>query len=186
MCLGSGQAVQVGGVWETERVCGGLCGAGRRVDSLAVEGEASWDPYPPPPGWGLMMGEGNPVMDKGKTAFRLWEHGAHRGMLPVQDDLGDVFHRVQKVVVPPLIPVDGHRAIFVHAARGAHSCPRVNRPHLSAAPPSSRRAKGRPVATEEKRQGGSTPHFAQTWHIMAHKNPILIRHRGEGGRQSPG
>lgn len=59
--------------------------------------------------------------------------GAHRGVLPVQDDLGDVFHGVQKVIVPPLIPVDGHRAIFVHAARKGQGCPRGNRPHFSRA-----------------------------------------------------
>lgn len=39
----------------------------------------------------------------------------HRRVLPVQDDLGDVLHRVQEVVVPPLVPVDGHRAILIHA-----------------------------------------------------------------------
>lgn len=48
----------------------------------------------------------------------------HRGVLPVQDDLRDVLHGVQQVVVPPLIPVDGHRAVLVHAARQkhGHSC----------------------------------------------------------------
>lgn len=41
--------------------------------------------------------------------------GTHRGMLPVQDDLWNVLHRMQEVIVSPLIPVDGHRAIFIHA-----------------------------------------------------------------------
>lgn len=42
----------------------------------------------------------------------------YRGVLPVQDDLGDVVGRVQQVVVPPLVPVDGHGAVFIHAAGG--------------------------------------------------------------------
>lgn len=81
-------------------------------------------PSAPAPGWGWMLGEGDPV--------------AHRGMLPVQDDLRDVFHRMQKMIVSPLVPVDSHCAIFIHAARERHGCPHVNRPHLSAALPTSR------------------------------------------------
>lgn len=40
---------------------------------------------------------------------------AYCRMLPVQDDLRDVVSRVQQVVVPPFVPVDGHCPIFVHA-----------------------------------------------------------------------
>lgn len=58
----------------------------------------------------------------------------HRGMLPVQDNLGDVFHRVQKVVVSPLVPVDGHRAVLIHAARQTYGGSYVNRLKPSAAP----------------------------------------------------
>lgn len=36
-------------------------------------------------------------------------------MLPVQDNLWDVLHRVQKVVVPPFVPVNGHCPVFIHA-----------------------------------------------------------------------
>ena len=58
--------------------------------------------------------------------------GTHRGVLPVEDDLRDVLHRVQEVIVSPLVPVDGHRAVFVHAVRHVPSHPRGHRPHLSA------------------------------------------------------
>lgn len=64
-------------------------------------------------------------------------------MLPVQDDLGDVFHGVQKVVVSPLVPVNGHRAIFIHAARQAHGrLPPGKQARVSAAlpPPGEPRA----------------------------------------------
>ena len=54
-------------------------------------------------------------MAKAETTFGPWERGAHRGVLPVQDDLGDVFHGVQEVIVTPLVPVDGHRAVLIHA-----------------------------------------------------------------------
>lgn len=36
-------------------------------------------------------------------------------MLPVQDDLGDVFHGMEEVVVSPFIPVNSHCAILIHA-----------------------------------------------------------------------
>lgn len=65
-------------------------------------------PPAPLPGWGQMWGEGDPA--------------AHRGMLPVQDDLWDVLHRMQKMIVSPLVPVDGHCAVFIHAAREMHGC----------------------------------------------------------------
>lgn len=129
-------------------------------------------------------------MDRqGETASRLRAQ-AHRGMLPVQDDLGDVFHGVQEVIVSPLIPVDGHRAVFIHAARGTHGCPTVSRTSLFQV--SHRQAPGHRghhrgcLCPEEKRQGGSTLHLAQKWAIMTHRNPIVIGHRGEGGRRSAG
>lgn len=102
--------------------------------------------------------------------------GTHRGVLPVEDDLRDVLHGVQEVIVSPLMPVDGHRAVFVHAARHMHGHPRGRRPHLSAATPpptpnlqgSQGQARGHQETTggtpvpEEKGPGGSTPHLAQT------------------------
>ena len=54
-------------------------------------------------------------MDERETPFRPQERGAHRGMLPVQDDLRDVFHGMQEAIVSPLVPVDGRRTILVHA-----------------------------------------------------------------------
>ena len=39
----------------------------------------------------------------------------YRRVFPVQDDLRNVISRVQQVVVSPLVPVDGHRAVLVHA-----------------------------------------------------------------------
>lgn len=86
--------------------------AGRGVNSPAAEEAAGREP---PAGWGLVLG--------GRT---------HRGVLPVEDDLRDVLHGVQEVIVSPLVPVDGHRAIFVHAVRHMPGHPRGRRPHLSA------------------------------------------------------
>lgn len=76
-------------------------------------------------------------MAKAEPTFGPWERGAHRGVLPVQDNLGDVFHGVQEVIVSPLVPVDGHRAVLIHAARETQ-VPLTNRPHPSAALPASR------------------------------------------------
>lgn len=38
-------------------------------------------------------------------------------MLPVQDDLRNVLHWVQQVIVSPLVPVNCHRPIFIHAKK---------------------------------------------------------------------
>lgn len=40
---------------------------------------------------------------------------AYRGVFPVQDDLRNVVCRMQEVVIPPLVPVNCHGAIFIHA-----------------------------------------------------------------------
>lgn len=58
----------------------------------------------------------------------------HRRVLPVQDDLRDVLHGVQQVVVPPLIPVDGHRAVLVHAARQKPGHSHVSHPICTCVP----------------------------------------------------
>lgn len=55
----------------------------------------------------------------GENGFKSghWFDGvpAYRGVLPVEDDLGDVVGWVQEVVVPPLVPVNGHCAVLSHA-----------------------------------------------------------------------
>lgn len=58
---------------------------------------------------------------KNKICFWTTLRGKHavfpsyRRVFPVQDDLRNVISRVQQVVVSPLVPVDGHRAVLVHA-----------------------------------------------------------------------
>lgn len=115
VCLRDDWAVRVAGVGG---VCGWLYWAGSGGDSPAAEEEA----------WGAQLQpRGRKTADAGQRtrgdsrASALVE--AHRGVLPVQDDLGDVLHGVQQVVVPPLVPVDGHRAVLVHAARHEHATP---------------------------------------------------------------
>lgn len=132
----------------------GSAGPAEEWTVLLLKGKQAGTPSPHPRDGDCCWAKGTPWTDKGETAFRPRELGAHRGMLPVQDDLRDVFHGVQKVVVSPLVPVDGHRAVFVHAARGTHGCPCVNTPRPLAALPASRGARGRPVAAAEERQGG--------------------------------
>lgn len=61
----------------------------------------------------------------------------HRGMLPVQDDLRNILHGMQEVVVPPLVPVNGHGAVFVHAVRQRQGNPSVIMSHLPTARPTS-------------------------------------------------
>jgi len=39
-------------------------------------------------------------------------------VFPVQDDFGNVLGRLQRGILFPLVPVNSHCAIFVHATRG--------------------------------------------------------------------
>ena len=43
------------------------------------------------------------------------QSNTHRGVFPVEDDFGDVVGGMEQVVVPPLVPVDGHGPVLVHA-----------------------------------------------------------------------
>lgn len=45
---------------------------------------------------------------------------SYRGVLPVQDDFRNVLHGVQQVIVPPLIPINCHCPIFIHAKKIDH------------------------------------------------------------------
>lgn len=70
----------------------------------------------------------NPVAHEHVLLFHWWpvqtacvselqQHGRpYRGVPPVQDDLRDVVCWMQEVVIPPLVPVNGHGSVFVHAA----------------------------------------------------------------------
>ena len=78
----------------------------------------------------------------------------HRRVLPVQDDLWDVLHGVQQVVVPPLIPVDGHRAVLVHAARQNHGHSMCHTPSAPVCPLDGMKAGA--VATKET-EGARVP-----------------------------
>lgn len=40
----------------------------------------------------------------------------YRGVFPIKNNLRDVVSWMQEVVVPPLIPVNGHCSIFIHTA----------------------------------------------------------------------
>jgi hypothetical protein len=44
---------------------------------------------------------------------------------------------MQEVVVPPLVPVNGHGAVFVHAVRQRQGNPSVIMSHLPTARPTS-------------------------------------------------
>lgn len=44
----------------------------------------------------------------------------YRGVFPVEDDLRNVVCWMQKVVIPPLIPLNCHCTIFVHTAKTTH------------------------------------------------------------------
>lgn len=60
-CLGHGRAVQVG---RHEGDGGSMWKAGREADSPTTEGEVGWEP---PPGWGLMLGKGDPMNGRGRN-----------------------------------------------------------------------------------------------------------------------
>lgn len=45
---------------------------------------------------------------------------SYRGVLPVQDDFRNVLHGVQQVIVSPLIPINCHCPIFIHAKKIDH------------------------------------------------------------------